>query len=163
MASRNPTFSEKEIQRRSLLAKKQAPSRKRDSHGHFISDSSQSIFRTSQKQTWPLLALLAGIIAVALFSFQLGRLSTLDKDLSATRLGILRISTQTNPPKYLLLDRSGRVLTLIIPSGLDVSLYRNRRVLVSGTLNELSGTLRVSSGNDIEPAPAVPSETATSK
>jgi hypothetical protein len=69
-------------------------------------------------------------------------------------LGILKISTNTKPPKYLLLETSGRVFTLILPTQIDTASLRNRRVLVSGLLNEADSLIRVTKPENIEPVPA---------
>lgn len=152
-------YTPQEIKRRSELAKSQSAIRPRDARGHYLPAEKRSlpIANLPLPITQLKFTFLLGFVVLCLIIifYQLGRLEVLNRDIPTTRIGILRITNQTQPPKYLLLERSGRVLTLILPPGVDAALYQNRRILATGYINDLEGTLKVATKEDLEPAPAV--------
>lgn len=109
------------------------------------------------KVSVPLVAL-----PVALFTFfQLGRMQALNREVVVSRVGFLRMTT-TNPPRYLLLQEDGTVLTLTMPKGFDPINLANRRTLVTGLLNQAAETMEVSSRDDVELAVGWPAAGPTS-
>lgn len=108
------------------------------------------------KVSVPLVAL-----PVVLFSFfQLGRVQALNREVFVSRAGFLRVTTGT-PPRYLLLQNNGQVITLTMPKDFDPINLANRRVLVTGYLNQATSTMRVDSNNDVGLALNIPTPTAS--
>lgn len=59
-----------------------------------------------------------------------------------SRAGTLRIAVG-NETKYLLALRNGTLVVLDIPKTIDLNKYKDRQVLVTGTLNSATGVLKV--------------------
>lgn len=63
-------------------------------------------------------------------------------DPTVSRAGTLRIAVG-NETKYLLALRNGTLVVLDIPTTIDLNKYKDKQVLVTGTLNSTTGILKV--------------------
>src|SRR3990167_7901704 len=63
-------------------------------------------------------------------------------NLVISRAGTLRIAVG-NETKYLLALRNGTLVVLDIPATIDLNKYKDKQVLVTGTLNSTTGVLKV--------------------
>ena len=61
-----------------------------------------------------------------------------------SRAGTLKIAKSTTQIRYLLSLKNGEIVTLVVPTTIDLTKYANKQVLVTGSYNKNTGILTVS-------------------